>query len=81
MIGKQIFASEMRTLLTNHLQPPLSSSDVFYDLGSGRAIVPASVFVDFPVARTVGVELSHRRATLGCQLLDKVMEYYLNVWR
>ena len=48
------------------LQPPLDSSDMFYDMGSGRGMVSMVAFVVFNLTKTVGVEMATTRMIPAC---------------
>jgi len=53
----------------------LRPDDVFYDLGSGRGLVPATAFTSNGVKRAYGVEFAAHRGSTGCQLLNNIYTY------
>jgi len=61
---------EATSKLLASLEPPLSKTDVFYDLGAGRAIVPAAAVMEFGVKKGVAVEMSHGRVEIACEAVD-----------
>jgi len=70
----ELDSSAISGILKN-LDPPLKKDDVFYDLGSGRGIVPTIALLEFGVLRSVGVEMAGTRVEMGCEAMELLKAY------
>ena len=64
----------MARVVSRHFKRPFTDSDVFYDLGSGRGLVSATMFVALGVRRSVGIELATHRIEIACNLSKLLLE-------
>ena len=61
--------------LINHLN--IDGNDVFYDFGSGTGKVVAQMYIETPVKKAVGIEISDDRYNISTQIKEKLKnEFY-----